>query len=75
MTYLYILILSGGMSTDQVRRFEFQSQDSCLKSLQSVKVDNKKEAIFAAFCANEKNHRHYNSTWWNDAVKESKDSK
>jgi hypothetical protein len=72
ISFLYVIILSGGSSTDQIRRFEFPNQEACLKSLKSIKLDNKKDAIFTAFCANEKSQRNYNATWWFDPVKDAK---
>lgn len=72
MTYLYLILLTTGTSNDVVRRFEFKNYDECNRALVQMKIDNKKETTITAFCANEKNHRHYGSKWWNDSVKDVK---
>jgi hypothetical protein len=69
MAFLYLIMITSGTSTDVVRRFQFDSYSACATSLAKMKVENRKETTLAAFCANEKNQRHYNATWWNDETK------
>lgn len=68
MIFLYLIILNTAANYDFIRRFEFKDYESCNKSLSAMVRDNKKESTVIAFCANEKNQRHYGSTWWNDKV-------
>lgn len=71
IAYLYVILLTAGTSSDVVRRFEFPDTASCEQAIKSrLFVDNKKESTVVIFCANQKNQRHYGSTWWNEQQKD-----